>query len=273
MFEEWSKAKTTGRHSYSVNEQTIAEYLSERAETVKPSTVARAWRGIQHHLRIHRFGDVADSEYVARVVRGIQRVHDSRTKKAPPLLKPELHVLVDCCEHKRDEALLLVGWWAALRASELVALRWADLEWTTQGVLASLRKRKTKQVGGEVVALPYLADVDYCPVVALVKWCRRLVPQPGEAVFPRLAGGEPIKRDCGISRRAVSYLIERLTSQAGLDQHYSSHSLRAGFATWAARCGVDSLSIARQTGHQKLETLAGYIRHGNAFVDHPALRM
>jgi integrase len=47
----------------------------------------------------------------------------------------------------------------------------------------------------------------------------------------------------------------------------SGHSLRAGYATAAARAGIEERKIANVTRHKNLPTLRGYIRHANLFDD------
>ena len=51
---------------------------------------------------------------------------------------------------------------------------------------------------------------------------------------------------------------------------FGGHSLRAGFATAAARAGVPEAQIMAQTGHKSLPVLRGYIRRGSLFADNAA---
>ena len=73
-----------------------------------------------------------------------------------------------------------------------------------------------------------------------------------------------------LSSRAVANLIKELAAAIGEDPaDYSGHSLRAGYATSAARQGHDALRIAQQTRHSRLDSVQGYVREANAFADHP----
>ena len=57
----------------------------------------------------------------------------------------------------------------------------------------------------------------------------------------------------------------------GLDPAlYSGHSLRAGFATSAARMGIPAWKIRMQTGHNSDAVLNGYIRSGDLFAENAA---
>jgi len=69
----------------------------------------------------------------------------------------------------RDRALLLVGFAAALRRSELVALDACDLDFdAARGLLVTSRRSKSDQErAGVRVAVPYARAGDHCAVRAL----------------------------------------------------------------------------------------------------------
>jgi hypothetical protein len=67
---------------------------------------------------------------------------------------------------------VLLGFAAALRRSELVALNVEDLEFdTARGLKLTIRKSKTdQQQAGAQVAVPYARETDRCAVRALSQW-------------------------------------------------------------------------------------------------------
>ena len=66
----------------------------------------------------------------------------------------------------RNRALLLVGWFGALRRSELVALN-RDVRDDVDGLVVKVRSSKTDHEGvGAVLGLPRRAD-ELCPAVAV----------------------------------------------------------------------------------------------------------
>jgi integrase len=68
----------------------------------------------------------------------------------------------------RDRALLLVGFAAALRRSELVALDVADVAFVPEGMILTLRRAKTDQEGqGAETAIPFGSAERTCPVLTL----------------------------------------------------------------------------------------------------------
>lgn len=71
----------------------------------------------------------------------------------------------------RDRAALLLGFAAALRRSELVAIDVADLHFTRRGVAVTIRRSKTDPQGeGAVIGVPCGTGNGSCPVRALRRW-------------------------------------------------------------------------------------------------------
>lgn len=68
--------------------------------------------------------------------------------------------------------MLLVGFVAALRRSELAALQVADLAEHPNGLVLTLRRSKTNQTGEhtEPVVLPRAGHDARCPVTRLTTW-------------------------------------------------------------------------------------------------------
>jgi len=74
-----------------------------------------------------------------------------------------------------------------------------------------------------------------------------------------------------LSDKGVARIVKYAAKLTGLDlNQYSGHSLRAGFATTAARAGASERSIMDQTGHKSLTVVRRYIRDGNLFRDNAA---
>lgn len=69
---------------------------------------------------------------------------------------------------RRDRLVVLLGFAAALRRSELASLDVEDIAWVPEGMEVTIRRSKTDQEGvGVVVAVPYGSKMDTCPVRAL----------------------------------------------------------------------------------------------------------
>jgi integrase len=119
----------------------------------------------------------------------------------------------------RDRALLLIGYVAALRPSELVSLDVSDLTVVDDGLAVSLMRGR--------IVIPYGVEPDLCPVVAWEDW---------EAAAGLTAGPafRSVDRDgrLGLTRlgeKAITRIVQRAAERAGLDDaRYSAISLRLG---------------------------------------------
>ncbi len=141
---------------------------------------------------------------------------------------------------------------------------WAKSECQTQ---------KTDQAGqGRKVALPRGAHAATCPVTALRQWLEAAEVTSG-ALFREVdrhgkVGG------LGIHRDSVRGILKRAVARAGFDPAgFAGHSLRAGFATQAARNGASAFDIMRQTGHRSVTTVSRYVRDAQIFSDAPASKL
>ena len=69
-----------------------------------------------------------------------------------------------------------------------------------------------------------------------------------------------------LTGHAIAVIVKQAVTRAGIDPSgFSSHSLRAGFVTKAAKAGNSVEAIMRQTGHKDPKSVIGYIRIENLF--------
>lgn len=201
---------------------------------------------------------------IARVMDGIARTLGTRTTGARAVLAPELSAMLralpSTAAGTRDRALLLIGFGAAMRRSELVALDLDDVSVTDAGVRVLIRFSKTDQAGaGEEVGIHRSGDPGLCPVVALEAWLRLRGPQAGPLFRQVTRGGKVCPGR--LSDRGVARAVKSAARTIGLDPaRYSGHSLRAGLATSASNAGADILHIMNQTRHRSVETVRRYVR-------------
>jgi integrase len=142
----------------------------------------------------------------------------------------------------RDRALLLIGWAAALRRSELAGLVASDLRFEPDGLIVELRRSKSDQeAAGEAVAVPFGAQAETCPVRAVRAWLD--VAGSNGAVFRRIDRHGNIGSN--LTATAIASIISARAAAAKLRGDFAGHSLRAGFATTAAHAGRSEASIMR----------------------------
>jgi len=201
------------------------------------------------------------------VMRGLRRAKGSAQDHAEaltvPLLRRVLEPLGGRLLDQRDRALLLVGFGAALRRSELVALDVIDVAVVPEGLRVTIRRSKSDQDGeGAVLAIGRTGRAT-CPAAAYAAWLAASGISQG-AVFRGISRHGRI--GARLSTDAVSAIVQARAAAAGLDPApFSGHSMRAGFATSAAQAGIEERVIMQQTRHRSAASVRRYIRDGGLF--------
>ena len=254
----------------------IADYLADMSDLFTVATIERRVAALSKTHQAKGFADPTKAEVVRSVMRGIRRKLGTAQRQAKPLLRDDLFVLLDPLKDRpkdiRDRAILLIGFSAGMRRSEIVALNAEDIETVDKGLLITIRRSKTDQEGqGRTVAIPF-GRTRYCPVTALKDWLTFAWITQGP-IFTAINKHGQISNH-RISGEAVSQMLKVRLRDAGYDPTpFSGHSLRAGFATSAAEAGASNLKIRQVTGHKSDTTLNRYIRSTDLFTDAAAGRL
>ena len=290
--------------------ETVSLYIASRAEAgpddargrpTPPLKVATLSRRLTAISQAHKLAGVESPALRTReplhsVWAGVTRTLGTARHKVAPALAADVVAMARVCDEalaalahipedqvrpgealrlRRDKAMLLVGFAAALRRSELAAVRVQDVTYTPDGLRLVIPRSKSDQAGaGQIVGVAYGARPETCPVRAL----RSYVAAAGAALAAQnraspLAGPVFRKVDrwgrfgaTAVTGRAVAVVVKQYAGLAGLDPAlYSGHSLRAGFATTAARAGKPDRAIQKQTRHKSAAMLAEYVREGRLF--------
>lgn len=269
----------------------LARFISELADAgAKTGTISRKLSALRYAHKLVGLDDPTASARVSTVWEGIRRSiartggRQAITEKAPPLMPPRLWDVLDACPRRttwttrdneaslagaRDRALLLVGFFGALRRSELARLDVAHLHADPRGYVIELPWSKTSQYGttSDLIALPRTANPDRCPVRAVDAWLSLANITEGAVLQSVTKGNRPGGR---LSEAGVNQLVIGAVQRAGLTSPqadatslqvpYSAHSLRAGFVTYAHLRGASPEQIAHQTRHASLASVRGYTR-------------
>jgi integrase len=268
-FETYCKKR--GLNALPATPQTLTLYLTDLAERAKFATIKRRLAAISQMHKERGLESPTAHEIVRRVVRGIGRTIGSAQAKKSALTLDHLRAMLleirgDDLKAKRDRAIILLGFAAALRRSELVALNVDDLTFCREGLRLAIRWSKTDQGGnGAEVVVPFVPNKSLCAVRAIRQWLDASGISEG-----------PVFRSFSLQRRIseraldgqdVANLVQKLARNARLDGDFGAHSLRAGFVTVAAQAKVSLDAIARTTRHKSLSVLMGYVRPAQAFDD------
>jgi integrase len=243
----------------------VARYLADHSAVLSMATLARRLAGIRAAHVKRGFPDPTKGDLIRLTFRGIRRRLGQPQRRVGALSSDDLRAIVaslgQSTKDIRDAAVLVVGFAGAFRRSELVAIDCNDIDTREDGILIRIPRSKTDQERhSRVVSIPRVPGL-MCPVAALERWL--LISQISEGpVFRSVTKGGKIL-PTRISPEAIACILKNRLQAIGRDPTcYSGHSLRAGFATEAARIGVPMWRIRAQTGHLSDSVLERYIREG-----------
>jgi integrase len=245
--------------------------------------------------------DLADPR-LALVMEGISRSQAGRPRRqaaaaVPELLRRLLAALpapntppaAAPALAARHRAMLLLGFGAALRRSELVALRLGDVTVVeNRGLSVVVRQSKTDQHGkGRTLAIwANPREPEFCPLAAFERWlelrtaapdCTPPAAGPGSPPLPASAWHAERQLFCGITpsggltgRPMADKIVARLLKQAallaGLDPaQFAGHSLRRGLLTAAGDLQLPLIDLMRQSRHRSVATALTYVEAGDAW--------
>ncbi len=216
-----------------------------------------------------RAGHVAplNDPFVASVWAGIRNEHGAPPTQSAALTPPLLWDIIDATPTTnndgtasivglRNRAVILVGWWAALRRSEIVGMDVEHLTLDPGGYRLAIPRSKTNQTGiePELKALPR-KSANRCPVAAIQQWCQASNITTGPLFRGLTRVGTP--RATRMNAKTVELIMSSMLKNAGVDpQPFSPHSLRAGFITTARVAGMDNTAITHQTDQHPLMSMA-----------------
>ena len=250
----------------------VAAYLAAHASTLSIATLTRRLAAISKKNTIQGFSSPTSAELVKLTMRGIKRQHGKPQAQAAPLCRDDLILVLNAIPDDprgcRDRTILLIGFCAALRRSELCRVRYDDLQFTAEGLVLSLPRSKTDQTGeGRKIGIP-LGRGKICPVQTVKNWLAKSGISEG-FIFRAIDGVKIIEGH--LSDRTICNIVKSRVGLVGFNAElYSGHSLRSGLATSAAQHGYSSWEIRRQTGHKSDGMLARYIREGSLFRNNAA---
>lgn len=272
-----------GHDTLPASPTTVVLYITQLAENdISVSTIIRNLTSIScAHKMSDQINPVKDDR-VSRVMAGIRKTKGKPLKQAKAITWADLRKMVDKCDPSmigiRDAAILAIGWTAALRRSEIVALNLSDLEFCEEGIIVTIRRSKTDQMGiGKRIGIPRSRD-KFCPVDKIKGWYERrcektrIEADPPLFVGIGMAGATRWYSDTfkeRITSERVMGIVKKYAALARLSGHYSAHSLRRGLATEAGARAVPERIIKRQTRHQSLDVLRRYIDDGSIWTDNP----
>ncbi|MBS0288400.1 MAG: tyrosine-type recombinase/integrase [Proteobacteria bacterium] len=254
----------------------VIRYLKTYASLLNPRTLLRRLTAIKHWHTYQGFSDPTAYPLVRKTLSGIANVHGKPKQKATALTIENLRKLVmymeaqNTLKMQRNNAILQVGFFGALRVSELTDLKYENIKFVAEGMEILIPRSKTDPTGqGQYCAIPF-GNNKLCAVKAIENWFVKANITCGYA-FRKVDKHQRIG-DTPLTHKSISIIIKNLAQICQLPepQYFSSHSLRRGFATSASRKGASILSIMRQGRWRHEGTVLGYIEEAQRFEDNAA---
>jgi integrase len=256
-FTRWCRAR--GFDPLTATAETVALHLSSCAAAGHAyGSLVRRVAGIAYCLQREGIpGAVLPTRgrLVREALAGIRRRHVRPSARKQAATTDIMRLLLDTCgddlQGLRDRALLAIGFAAALRRSELVALDIEDLAPAAQGLCITVRRTGcVLPVGHGEHIRPVAALDDWIAAAGISTGAIFLGVHPTDRVLPRR-----------LTAGMVAWIIKQRARMAGFDPRgFSGQSLRLGFITSAAAHGASVLKIMDVTRHRSLRSLHGSVR-------------
>lgn len=294
-FTAWCAAR--GRTPLPAEPTVIAAYLAAHArgvggvERLKTSTLQRRMAAVGAYHTANYLDNPCKSPEVQATWHGIRREIGWSRNRAAPATTSVLRQLAGTCDTDRyiglrDRAMLLLGFAALLRRSEVVALDVGDLVLVPEGLEVRVARpddpgQRDPSPRVEVRAVPYGDHLETCPVRAWLAWRESASLQEGPAfrpVHPRARVGHyPTATIQGAPRLtdlAVYRAVQSAARRAGLQTpfRYRGHSLRAGAAVQAGPVATDQ-ELMQAGGWASLEVVRSYTGSRQIWEDPVAGRL
>ena len=257
----WLLAMTRGAHAWSASSARVA---------LAAVTALRGLLDLPAPLANHAFSTWFDGELLVPLA-------SPPARKGPVLrrhLQQALRVLdrADLAEDPaqrlaalRDRAMILLGFSAALRRSELVAVTVDDLRRSAAGswVLHIRRSKTDQRQVGQLVPLYAAGDTRFDAMQAIAAWQSAAGVAKGP-LFRRID-----RHGCVGDRALHPASVAPILRKLHLGDDISPHSLRRGFITEARLAGASNVQIRRVSRHKSDQMLDTYTAEVDAHVQGP----
>ena len=256
--------------------ETIVNYINDLADYAKFATIRRRISALSENFNAAGLSEKnpCRSWIVRETLIGLSRSMGANQKGITPIYWDDLQkMFADMDGEKltdvRDKALLLLGFMGAFRRSEIAGLDADDLQFMRQGLIITIRHSKTDQASlGQQVAIPFLKNTEMCAVTAVKNWMQMACITEGP-LFRSISKSGKVS-ETRLSDKSVNLIVKRYVTAIGLDSEmYGAHSLRHGFATYAALSGIEERLIMKQTRHRSVEMVRRYINEADLFTNNP----
>ena len=204
---------------------------------LKPSTVTLKLAAARQLYKMLRWAEVTEANPLENITPAADRVN--AWVKRQPYPEADVHKLLSAGSAS-ERSLVLLGAHAGLRASEMTALRWQDVDLEAAELVVLLGKgRKTRRVPLSPALVGALSDLKTA----------RGVRDDSRRVFP-------------VTEKTLRERMQRLCDLASVS-YLGLHSLRHTAGTMMQREVGDLNYTAEFLGHASIETTRGYAKRSD----------
>jgi len=172
--------------------------------------------------------------------KSLERV--KKQKRLPEVLSlDEIKKLIAAYKNVKHKTIIVLTYSCGLRRSEVINLRWRDIDRTRMVINVRLGKGNKDRP----VVLPQAT------LIQLEKYYRQENPKPKEFVFE----GQKARQ---YSSTSMAKILKNGLKKAGIKKNATLHTLRHSYATHLHENGTDILLIQRLLGHQSMKTTEIY---------------
>lgn len=242
---------------------TVALFITDMNNRQYASGSIRTFiSAIAYHHKIRLLPDPTASFLIQKTLIGLSKLNPPQEARLPitiTILHYILEINTIICHDPYLSllfgAMLLTAFYALCRVSEITDgehnLLCHNVAFSTDGQKAIITFQTFKHSITKQSVTMYHQPA-YCPCTTLRNFCQ-MRPKHNPYLFVTQEG-KPISRLC------FTNYLKRLIMRANLDpKSYTSHSLRIGGATYAARLGMSKLQIQR-LGRWKSDAFLKYLR-------------
>lgn len=182
-----------------------------------------------------------DSSEIQKILENLPNV--KREKKLPVILsKEEIEKLVAATKNINHRLIIQIGYSAGLRVSEIINLKWEDIDFNRN--LIHLKRAKGKK--DRIVMLSQKVK----------EGLESLSQEKQGYVFQTNRNGK-------YTQRTIQKIIEHTAKKAGINKKITPHTLRHSFATHLLENGTDLRYIRDLLGHSDISTTLIYTKVSN----------
>ena len=264
-FEEFINfCEKLGAKALPAKPETAAKFIDEMTERELASASIR--RKIVSIGSVHKLLELPDPTKAGCVKLATRKMHRKlgrACKQAQPINKEILEIMIRTCSSKepaeklralRDRVLIMLAYDTMARRSELVSLKFEDIEHSQSNAGIYLRMSKVDQEGRGrwlPISKQTLREV--------AKWQRAINADDGfilrglsiKSISPSLGSGQV--------SRILKKLAEKAQLPKSISRNFSGHSLRVGAAQDWTNKGISLPQLMVLGGWEKPDTVIRYI--------------